>query len=107
MFMFMFIICHLHLLAMRNVEMDLSSFVSCFPVIEMLLFIAVTFTYGIYLSYVLVLFGIRIFNLFKYVGCMSLISLKSQQQVPPSHLCSFVLLFHAVCTCSVDQKHVM
>jgi hypothetical protein len=31
--------------------------------------------YGIYLSYMFVLFGIRIFNIFKYEGSMSLISL--------------------------------
>jgi hypothetical protein len=49
-----------------------------FHVLEMLLFIAVTSTYGIYLSYMLVLFGIRIFNIFKYVESMSLISLKLQ-----------------------------
>jgi hypothetical protein len=36
-------------------------------------------TYGIYLSYMIVLFGIRIFNLFKYEGSMSLISLILQQ----------------------------
>jgi hypothetical protein len=36
-------------------------------------------SYGIYLSYMLVLFGIKIFNIFKYEGSMSLISLKLQQ----------------------------
>jgi hypothetical protein len=45
----------------------------------LLLFIAVIITYGIYLSYMLVLFGISIFNLFKYEGSMSLISLNLQQ----------------------------
>jgi hypothetical protein len=45
----------------------------------LLLFIAVIITYGIYLSYMLVLFGISIFNLFKYVESMSLISLILQQ----------------------------
>jgi hypothetical protein len=45
----------------------------------MLLFIAVTITYVIYESYMLVLFGIRILNILKYVGSMSLISLKLQQ----------------------------
>ena len=51
--------------------------------VEMLLFIAVSFTYGLCLSYMLVLFRIRIFNLFKYVGSMSLISLKLQQSRKP------------------------
>jgi hypothetical protein len=76
----------LHLLAMFNVQMDLSSYVSCFHVLEMLLFIVVTITYGIYLSYVLVLFRIGIFNILKYVGSMSLISLKLQQSRKPIHV---------------------
>jgi hypothetical protein len=58
--------------------LDLSSYITCFHVLELLLFIAVIITYGIYLSYMLVLFGIRIFNLFKYVESMSLISLNLQ-----------------------------
>jgi hypothetical protein len=41
------------------------------------------FTYDIYLSYMLVLFEIKIFNIFKYVGSISLISLKLQHHVPP------------------------
>jgi hypothetical protein len=45
----------------------------------LLLFIAAIITYGICLSYMLVLFGIRIFNLFKYEGNMSLITLNLQQ----------------------------
>jgi hypothetical protein len=49
----------------------------------LLLFIAAIIIYDIYLSYMLVLFGIRIFNLFKYVESMSLISLNLQQQTPP------------------------
>jgi hypothetical protein len=61
---------------MFNIQMDLSIYVTCFHVLEMLLFIAVIITYDIYLSYMLVLFKIRIFNLFKYFGSMSLISLK-------------------------------
>jgi hypothetical protein len=44
----------------------------------LLLFIAAIITYDICLSYMLVLFGIRIFNLFKYIGSMSLISLNLQ-----------------------------
>ncbi|KAJ1268195.1 hypothetical protein BS78_07G118700 [Paspalum vaginatum] len=81
--MFMFLICHLHLPAMFNVEMNLSSFISGIHVLEMLLFVAVACTYGFYLSYMLVLFGIRIFNLFKYIGSISLISLKPQQSRKP------------------------
>jgi hypothetical protein len=71
----MCLICLLHLLAMFNSEIDLSSYISCFHVLELLLFIAVIITYGIYLSYMSVLFRIIIFNLFKYVESMSLISL--------------------------------
>jgi hypothetical protein len=46
---------------------------------ELLLFVAVIITYDIYLSYMFVLFRIKIFNIFKYDGSMSLISLKLQQ----------------------------
>jgi hypothetical protein len=52
---------------MFNLQMDLSSYVSYFRLLDLLLFIAVIITYGIYLSYMSILFGIRIFNLFKYV----------------------------------------
>jgi hypothetical protein len=76
----MCIICLLHLLAMFIVEMDLSSYFTCFHALELLLFIAVIFTYDIYLNYMFVLFGIRIFNIFKYVRSMSLISLKIQHK---------------------------
>jgi hypothetical protein len=60
---------------MFNYEMDLSSYFTCLHVLELLLFIAVIITYGICLSYMLVLFGIKIFNIFKYDGSISLISL--------------------------------
>jgi small basic protein len=73
--MFICLICLLHLQAMFNYEMDVSSYFTYLNVLELLLFIAVIITYGIYLSYMLVLFGIRIFNLFKYIGSMSLISI--------------------------------
>jgi hypothetical protein len=72
-------ICHLHLLAMFNVQIDMNNYVSCFHVLEMLVFVTVTITYVIYQSYMLVLFEIRILNILKYVGSMSLISLKLQQ----------------------------
>jgi hypothetical protein len=78
--MFMCIICLLHLLVMFIVVMDLSSYFTCFHALELLLFIVVIFTYDIYLSYMLVLFGIRIFYIFKYVRSMSLISLKIQHK---------------------------
>jgi hypothetical protein len=81
--MFMCLICLLHLQAMFNHLMDLSSYVSCFRILELLLFIAVTITYGIYLSYMPVLFRIIISNLFKYVESMSLISLSLQQSRKP------------------------
>jgi hypothetical protein len=64
---------------MFNFEMDLCSYFTCLHVLELLLFIAAIISYGIYLSYMIVLFGIRIFNLFKYEGSMSLISLILQQ----------------------------
>jgi hypothetical protein len=54
-------ICLLHLQAMFNIEMDLSSYFTCFHVLELLLFIDAIIIYGIYLSYRFVLFGIRIF----------------------------------------------
>jgi small basic protein len=77
----MCIICLVHLQAMFNIEMDMSSYFTCFHVLELLLFIADIITYGIYLSYMFVLFRIRIFNIFKYVESMSLISLKLQQSL--------------------------
>jgi small basic protein len=70
--MFMCKICLLHLQAMFNFEMDLNNYFTCLHVLELLLFIAAIITYDIYLSYMFVLFGIRIF---KYEGSMSLISL--------------------------------
>jgi hypothetical protein len=54
--MFMCKICLLHLQAMFNFEMDLSNYFTCLHVLELLLFIAATITYGIYLSYMFVLF---------------------------------------------------
>jgi hypothetical protein len=73
--MFICLICLLHLQAMFNFKMDLCSYFTCLHVLELLLFVAAIISYGIYLSYMIVLFGIRIFNLFKYEGNMSLISL--------------------------------
>jgi hypothetical protein len=80
----MCIICLLYLLAMFIVEMNLSSYFTCFHALELLLFIVVIFTYDIYLSYMLVLFESRIFNIFKYVRSMSLISIKLQQPLVPT-----------------------
>jgi hypothetical protein len=81
--MFISLICLLHLQAMFNYEMDLSSYFTCLHVLELLLFIAAIITYDICLSYMLVLFRIKIFNIFKYDGSMSLISLILQQgQLP-------------------------
>jgi hypothetical protein len=81
--MFICLICLLLLQVMFNLQMDLSSHVSCFQLLELLLFIAGIIAYGIYLSYMLVLFRIRIFILFKYEGSMSLISLILQQSRKP------------------------
>jgi hypothetical protein len=72
---------------MFNLQMDLSSYITCFHVLELLLFIAVIITYDIYLSYMLVLFGISIFNLFKYVESMSLIPLNLQQYARSDPAC--------------------
>jgi hypothetical protein len=46
---------------------------------ELPLFVVVIIIYNIYLSFMPVLFRIKIFNIFKYDGSMSLISLKLQQ----------------------------
>jgi hypothetical protein len=62
---------------MFNYGMDMGSYFTCLHVLELPLFIAAIIIYDIYLSYMLVLFRIRIFNLFKYEGSMSLISLIS------------------------------
>jgi hypothetical protein len=64
---------------MFNFQMDLCSYFTCLHVLELLLFIAAIITYGIYLSYMPVLFRINIFNIFKYIESMSLISLNLQQ----------------------------
>jgi hypothetical protein len=97
--MFICLICLLHLLAMFNLQMDMSSYVSCFHLLELLLSIAVIITYGIYLSYMLVLFRIRIFNLFKFVGSMSLISLKIQQVLASSPARLWLSSAHRSSTC--------
>jgi hypothetical protein len=76
------------------VEMNLSSYFTCFHALESLLFIDVIFTYGIYPSYMLVLFSIRIFNIFKYVRSMSLISIKLQQSRKP--ICIMASSFHVI-----------
>jgi hypothetical protein len=70
--MFICLICLFHLQAMFNFEMDLSSYFTCLHVLELLLFIDAKISYGIYLSYMPVLFRINIFNIFKYNGSMSL-----------------------------------
>jgi hypothetical protein len=71
---------------MFNFEMDLSNNFTCLHVLELLLFIAAIITYGIYLSYMPVLFEIKIFNIFKYDGIMSLISLILQQSRKPTRI---------------------
>jgi hypothetical protein len=73
------------------VEMNLSSYFTCFHVLELLLFITVIF---IYLSYMLVLFGIKIFIIFKYVRSMSLISIKLQQFIGALINCDFSIDSH-------------
>jgi hypothetical protein len=57
--MFISLICLLHLQAMLNYKMDLSSYFICLHVLELLLLIAAIITYGICLSYMLVLFGLE------------------------------------------------
>jgi hypothetical protein len=56
--MFICLMCLLHLQATFNLQMDLSSYISWFQLMELLLFIAAIITYDIYLSYMPVLFGI-------------------------------------------------
>jgi hypothetical protein len=60
---------------MFNFKMDLDSYFKCLHVIELLLFISVTIIYNIYLSYIPILLGIKIFNIFKYEESISLISI--------------------------------
>jgi hypothetical protein len=81
--MFICLICLLHLQAMFNYKIDLRCYFTCLHVLELLLFIAAIIIYGIYLSYMLALFGVRIFNLVKYLGSMSLISPILQQSRKP------------------------
>jgi hypothetical protein len=66
-----------------NFEMDLSNYFTYLHVLELLLFILAIIKYGIYLSYMFVLFRIRIFNIYKYIESMSLISLILQQSRKP------------------------
>jgi hypothetical protein len=80
---------------MFNYKMDLRCYFTCLHVLELLLFIATIIIYGICLSYMLVLFGIRIFNLFKYEGSMSLISLILQHFL---HVMLFLPVFVRVCS---------
>jgi hypothetical protein len=68
---------------MFNYKIDLRCYFTCLHVLELLLFIAAIIIYGIYLSYMLALFGVRIFNLVKYLGSMSLISPILQQSRKP------------------------
>jgi small basic protein len=75
----MCLICLLHLQAMFSFEMNLNSYFTCSHVLELLLFIAAIISYDIYLSYMPILFGIKIFNIFKYNKSMSLVSLILQQ----------------------------
>jgi hypothetical protein len=98
--MFISLICLLHLQAMFNYEMDLISYFTCLHVLELLLFIAAIITYGIYLSYMSVLFGIRIFNLFKSEGSMTLISLNLQQRQIKKRQRSYA----AACTAAFWQR---
>jgi hypothetical protein len=81
--MFICLICLLRLQAMFNYKIDLRCYFTCLHVLELLLFIAAIIIYDICLSYMLVLFGIKIFTLFKYEGSMSLISLILQQSRKP------------------------
>jgi small basic protein len=79
----MCLICLLYLQDMFNYKVDLRCYFICLHVLELLLFIATIIIYDIYLSYMIVLFEIRIFNLFKYEGSMSLISLILQHKQRP------------------------
>jgi hypothetical protein len=55
-------ICLLHLQAMFNFEINLSNYFTYLHVLELLL--TTIITYDIYLSYMFILFGIRIFNIY-------------------------------------------
>jgi hypothetical protein len=84
--------CLLHLQAMFNFGMDLSSYFTCLHVLELLPLIAAIITYDIYLSNMPVLFEIKIFNIFKYIGSMSLISQSLQQSRKPIRIWPPVLM---------------
>jgi len=60
--MFLFLICLLHLLAMFNGYMIMSSFVLSVQTLEMLLFMYVFFKHGCDLSRMLVVYGINLLN---------------------------------------------
>jgi hypothetical protein len=94
--MFICLICLLHLQARFNYKMDLRCYFTCLHVLELLLFIAAIIIYGICLSYRPVLFGIIIFNLFKYEESMSLISLILQQKTPYHLDLLLILCIHLV-----------
>jgi hypothetical protein len=55
---------------MFNFEMDLNNYFTCLHVLKLLLFIVAIITYVIYPSYMFILFGIRIFNIYKYIESM-------------------------------------
>jgi hypothetical protein len=63
-------ICLLYLQVMFNFEMDLNNYFTCLHVLKLLLFIVAIITYVIYPSYMFILFGIRIFNIYKYIESM-------------------------------------
>ena len=76
--MFLFLlICLLHLLAMFNGYMILSSSVLSFQTLEMLVFMYVFLKHSCNLSSMLIVYGIDLFNFF-YSRSMSLISLNLQ-----------------------------
>ena len=81
--MFMYLICLLHRQVMTNVDMILNSCISFIQALEMILFLYVTFVFSYAMSNLLVVFGIRLFNLFKYVESMPLISAILQQLRKP------------------------
>ena len=79
--MFLFLICLLHLLAMFNGHMILSSFVLSIQTLEMLLLMYVIFKHVCNLSRMRVVYGIILFNVLDGRS-MSLISLNLQHLGP-------------------------
>ena len=101
---FLFLICLLHLLAMFDGYMILSSFVLSFQTLEILLFMYVFFKHGCNLNSMLVVYGIDLFNPF-YSRSMSLISLNLQPGGARARATIVSSLIFSICTTTFFAPH--